>query len=876
MTTQAPQQWMEGLHGSMAAGLAAQRVLGQRLEAVSDLVSALEGRKDSGRAPVGELLSSIQQATTALRAFRDFSPTTSASGLRRRLKRLARAAEAIVRAEDQLTRLAELSPEDEPARQAANWADRALIRRRARAVASLAAVVERESAEGVRVAVEAHLGGVAALCGDARQGGRRTLLDMARRQLPGLVEALRQAAEGDLADGTCLKALRSAGGRLRLAMELFGPCFADTFRRDYHGLLEDLLAQLDDLEARDRFVARLGRLGRKSKCPDRNLRRGLRSVQEQVGAEAAARRVAFRDRWSRPGAFVFLDRLGELVRLGPGGLTANGATSAGPRPRLRNEIRQPSKVRVAAIDVGTNSIRLVVAESDPRIKFRIIEDVKETTRLGAGLYFTGQLRLESVRRSVRALGRLKAIAQNHHVSRIRAIATSAVREASNGAAFSELVKRRVGLTLETIPAEEEARLAHASVANSFDLEDQRIAVVDIGGGSTEVVFSTHGFVDTIAKLPLGAVHLTEAYSGPDAAGLYRYDAMVKAIDKTIKAGMPEWHNDPDAIIGTGGTFTTLAKISLRRGLFRNEEGRLPFNLRGYKLRHGEVRQLLDWLREMPVGARREVPGVSSRRAEIVVGGLAIVERLMTALHVDRVTVHDGGIRDGLLTQMIDELGYPTSDPRMRSAETVRQVRAFAHQCGYGREHAEHVARLSLQILDQLVAQAPERTGELRQRAHRDVLQAAAVLHEIGQRISFRRFHRHSYDLIVKSHLSIFARRELEIIANVARYHRGSAPSTRHDSYARLSASDQRLVAELAGILRIADGLDRNQMQSVQAVAVHVGPRRVRFAVQSADDPAINLRAAEKKSDVFAAAFGLRPEFTWRQTPQASEGAARPR
>ncbi|RMF75808.1 MAG: CHAD domain-containing protein, partial [Planctomycetota bacterium] len=408
--------------------------------------------------------------------------------------------------------------------------------------------------------------------------------DLARKILLRLIAEVREAGDADLSRLERLHDLRIAIKRLRYAVEIFAPCLPAEVKSSLYPQLSDLQSQLGDLndahELATRIEALLACRKRGGRVSGRRRREALRAVLEHFHTRRDELRRDFVARWNEGRANDVLRRIAECVEsLSRPAASAPWASASGGgfyathrMSELAAFQRASQGARVAAIDIGTNSIRLIVAEADERTRYRIIEDLKETTRLGSGLYFTGRLGFQAIRRSLRALERMKRIAQQHRVARIRTAATAAVREASNGAAFAELVRRRVNLSLETIDAEQEARLAHASVAHAFDIDDQRVAVVDIGGGSTEVALSAHGFVDALAKLPLGAVYLTEAYCGPDPLGMYRFDEMVAAIDDTLERNLTESFREPEAIIGTGGTFTTLAKVSLRRGLFGSRDG----------------------------------------------------------------------------------------------------------------------------------------------------------------------------------------------------------------------------------------------------------------------------------------------------------------
>jgi exopolyphosphatase/guanosine-5'-triphosphate,3'-diphosphate pyrophosphatase len=572
-----------------------------------------------------------------------------------------------------------------------------------------------------------------------------------------------------------------------------------------------------------------------------------------------------------------LDALGALLAPVPaqgavrgGGRVAITPPSAAPRA-TEGALRPSRNRRVAAIDVGTNSIRMAVAETDPAIGFRIIEDVKETTRLGAGVFASGKLKVGAVKRSLTALERMRTVAENHRVDSLRAVATSAVREASNGADFVKLIRRRVGIPIEVIQSQREARLAFSGVARDFELTDHRVAVVDTGGGSTELVFATSGVIDAIRPVPLGAVRLTEAFGDPAQPGQYRFREMRKRIRKTLKEAVRRVPYRPDFIVGAGGTFTSLARVALREG-DADKGGRFPFAVRGCELRHKTVARVLGELRRMTLDERSRVSGLSAKRAEIIVAGLCIVERLMDHLGVDRLFIHDGGIRDGLVAEMIDEMGFRCQPPRTHPEQVIGAVARYAERMKYPRDHSEHVARLSLRIFDALVELQPDAAGVWGKPAHRDLLRSAAMLHDVGHAVARKAHHKHAYDMILHADLSTLTRREIEIVANICRYHRRRGPRRKDPGFRKLGAEDQRIVAHLAGILRIADGLDYSQKQNVTDVVVRAGEDEAVFAISGSGDLETQGKRARQKADVFESAFHTRARFELRTPALAMQSA----
>lgn len=694
-----------------------------------------------------------------------------------------------------------------------------------------------------------------------------TLGSAAAETLPRLVTDLRTAAAGDLRNPEAMHELRLCGKRLRYALEIFSSCVTAGARETIYPALKQMQDHLGEINDTVEIVASVDAL--LARCRAGRTPRRLRALRQPGGEfESAAADILHRLRrqlvrktreflrWRRSQSaeplLVDLSRPGE---------------EQAPRPEAPPSPPEHHVPRVAAIDVGTNSIRLVVAEAAPGGGYRIIDDEKETTRLGRGLFTSGRLTMGAMKRSVRAIERMHQIARAYHVDLLRAVGTAAVREAQNGDEFIALVKHRADIDLEMISADTEARLAHASVSNAFDLSEADAAIVDIGGGSTEIVLAAHGVIDSVHTLPLGAVRLSDIIRGGAEDPLVFAD-LHNHIDAVIAAGLERPANPPRLLIGTGGTFTTLAKILVRRGGGDGTGGRFPFDLRGLRVRRDQVGALLHEMRRTPLRERQRIPGLSPARAEIIIEGFAIVDRLMDFLCVDELRVHDGGIRDGLLIQMIEEHGLAGAGPSMAS-DRLAQVRRFAEACRYDRQHAIQVARLALRIFDQLSASigaGEPWTGP----ENRDLLHMAALLHDVGCVIDIPRHHKHSYDMILDSRLKDFSRRELAIIANLSRYHRRALPSVSHRGYRRLGETDRRCVGVLSAILRVADGLDRLHRQEVRGVSVAFTDRRATFAVDAAVEPTENLRAAAKKSDLFAREFGVDVEIRWKPQPAASE------
>jgi exopolyphosphatase/guanosine-5'-triphosphate,3'-diphosphate pyrophosphatase len=506
-------------------------------------------------------------------------------------------------------------------------------------------------------------------------------------------------------------------------------------------------------------------------------------------------------------------------------------------------------MRLAAIDIGTNSIRCVVAEVTGEGSYRVLDEEREMTRLGHDLFRRGRLAAEPMERSHAALAKMKAIVDGYQVTELRTVATSAVREATNGRAFCREVRRRCGLHIEVISAEEEAQLALQSALQNSDLAGRSVAVVDIGGGSMEVVLAAGAVVDQMYTLPLGSVRLTEAYGSAEPMGRRKWKRLRRAIDRVLDEHIGEPPFSPEVIIGSGGTFTNLADM------VKAEREGSAGNLEGYALTRADVVHLVHRLRGTPIEMRRAVPGLNPLRADIIVAGAAAVARLARRLGTQQIVVNPGGLRRGLLLSMIAERSATTGDPA-RPKDRLESVRAFARKCQSGTRHCEHVARLAGQLFDGLRGPfelPPE---------GREMLIAAGLLHDVGYLINHAEHHKHAYHLIEHADLPGWTAREVELVANVARYHRKASPKKRHANFARLERPDRRLVRNLAAILRVADGLDRTHTQRISAVGVEVGRGRARLVLAAETDPQVERWDAERKAALFAKVFAVKPAFVW--------------
>ena len=496
--------------------------------------------------------------------------------------------------------------------------------------------------------------------------------------------------------------------------------------------------------------------------------------------------------------------------------------------------------RLAAIDIGTNSIRCIVVETDGVNPFKVLTDEKATVRLGERLVRDNGISPEAWRRAMTALTRMKKMVDGYGVKGVEAVATSAMRRASNGELFVRAVADNIGLDIAIISGEEEAELVTLSTLNNFDMAGARYAMADIGGGSVEIITALGRHIEDVHSLDLGAVLLTEMFSTSDLAAKNDYLGLRKHIRKTLKEAGVDKPSTPRVLIGSGGAMTSIAAMVMA---MRKEEYE---SVHGYEVLRFEVVHLLAMLLRKDLKGRKGVPGLNPERADIIIAGVAVADTLMEQLGANTLRINQHGLREGIILKALEKHNL---SPDVTVSRCWRESALdFARSCHFDEEHSSQVARLSLELFDSIAAFFGL-TGKDRQ-----MLEAAALLHDIGYLIAYSGHHKHSYHLIRHADLFGFTPREREIIANVARYHRKSLPDKKHESYARLSSRDKTLVSRLGGILRLADGLDRRRIKAVASLECALSSVAFRVCLKGEDDVSVELFGGKQKGDLFETAF----------------------
>ncbi len=503
--------------------------------------------------------------------------------------------------------------------------------------------------------------------------------------------------------------------------------------------------------------------------------------------------------------------------------------------------------RIAAIDIGSNSVRQIVADVTPDGGITVVDEMKAAPRLGADLDVTGVLGTAAMELAAQAVGRMATLARQLGASRIEAVATSAVRDAENGAQFVARVRQESGLDLRIIDGAGEARLSWLSALAHFDVGVGRTVVMDIGGGSLELALAADGVLDDLLSLPFGALRLTERFLGNGSGGK-ALAKLRKDVRRALRHVLPRRDWRGAQLIGSGGTFTNLASIHLaRRGML------VARNVHATAVPRVDVEHILDTLSAMPTDERRSVVGLNPERADIIVAGIAVAAEVMARIEAREVHVSRYGIREGLLLE-IAKVTPSVADP---GEARERSVREFAERCHYEEGHSTQVRRLALRLFDAFGA----RLGC--SQAERQTLADAALLHDVGYHINYDRHHKHSYHLILHAELLGIAPAEQVVIANVARYHRGAPPKRKHRNFSGLDEELRDRIVRLSAILRVADGFDRGHVSAVGELGVRFLQRAIRITPRPATGAAqlrLELWGAHRKSQLLAELAGVPVEI----------------
>ncbi len=515
---------------------------------------------------------------------------------------------------------------------------------------------------------------------------------------------------------------------------------------------------------------------------------------------------------------------------------------------------------IAAIDVGTNSIHMVVARIQPDLpSFTIIAKEKATVRLGDRDPKTGDLTPAAMERATQALQRCQSLANSLNAQQVIAVATSAMREAPNGADFLQQIKANLGLTINLIAGTEEARRIYLGVLSGVEFHNDPHVIIDIGGGSTELILGSGHEPRSLSSTKVGAVRLSALFVKSDPISDREYRALKNYVRGMLERPVEELvsYLKPGEIprmIGTSGTIEAVAMIQA----CSSGQTTPPDSLNGHRITRNDVQQAIHRLRKMSYDQRMALPGLNERRAEIIVAGAIILNEAMELLKLDAITICERALREGVIVDWM--LGQGLIEDRLRYQSSVRErsVLNAMRKFEVDRSYSEHVTQFALTLFDATQDHLHHLNSD-----GREILWASAMLHNCGQYISNSSYHKHTYYLIRNGELLGYTEADVAAIANLARYHRKSLPKKKHDNYRQLSTKwHRKVVDQLHPIMRLAVALNRRQIGAVESLSCELDPAHKSIYLNlkprdPKDDCALELWSIEQNKEAFEKTYGLR-------------------
>jgi exopolyphosphatase/guanosine-5'-triphosphate,3'-diphosphate pyrophosphatase len=548
-------------------------------------------------------------------------------------------------------------------------------------------------------------------------------------------------------------------------------------------------------------------------------------------------------------------------------------------------------MKLAAIDIGSNSIHLVIVRAVQGQHLEIIDREKEMVRLGSGTLRQHMLSRETIDRATTTLQRFKKMAEANRAELIIATATSAVRESHNAEEFIEQVRKEVGLDVHLLPGVEEARLIALAVSEVTDFNNRRALIIDIGGGSTEFIITGGAEPDLLLSLRVGAVRLTEKFISTDPISNEERERLIATIRADLTRVVWEVKKVGfDFAIGTSGTVLNMINAIVQAETSNGVIGETDFEPFSETVTLDQIKRMNRRLARMSLRDRSRVPGLEKGRADIIIGGGLLLETILSELNVAEIISCDWSLREGVI---LDYLGNRMREAHLRSGTheealpqsaggekfsfwtaddstldvRSRSVLSVARRYDYDVLHSHHVAKLATRIFDDTHDLHGLGEGE------RKLLQYAALLHDIGYHIAHNNHHRHALYLIKNSEMPGFTGGEIATLSTLVRYHRGSMPKKSRDNRSRkehedfysLERAQQSTLLRLAAILQIADGLDRSHRQSVSDVSCLLEGTGITFAVECEGECDLEMWSAERKASWFQELFHVSAKFE-RVTP----------
>ena len=506
------------------------------------------------------------------------------------------------------------------------------------------------------------------------------------------------------------------------------------------------------------------------------------------------------------------------------------------------------------LDVGTNAIKFQIAVVDQPKRYHVIEQDRRPVRLGHNVFHAGRLDGPTAAAALKVFSEFRSLADRYRVKAVRAVGTSALRAASDGKSFL-CQAHKLGVPVEVLSEEDEARLISVGIMSGLQFHLPLGLFVDIGGGSIELAVANTTNVFCLFSLPLGAVRLTEELLSADPPRRKEIQHLRNFIKSKLKVAARRIEREKFTMaFGSGGTITALAETATRIA-GNGKPGSLTI------LRRSSLETLLDLLITLPTKQRASLISGDPKRADIIIAGAIALLEVMFEIGLDYLFVSRRGLRDGLMVDLLQRY-YQESGAWLSDAERTESLEQVCQKYLFDAPHAHHVSQLALNMFYQLneLHRLPEK--------YAGILSAAATLHDIGAFIAQPKHHKHSYYLIKSSGMSSFSKVDLDVVANVARYHRKAHPSPKHLGFSQLSPSDQDVVRKLSAILRIADAFDCRHEQKIKSVTCSLKKSKTLTVIGSAganskDETEWILKKGELLKEVFNVDLNVQTSVTNR-------------
>ena len=501
-------------------------------------------------------------------------------------------------------------------------------------------------------------------------------------------------------------------------------------------------------------------------------------------------------------------------------------------------------MKLAAIDIGTNSIHMIVVKVLQRRNFEVIDREKEMAKLGVGVFATNRLSDRAFKVGLETIDRCVQLADQLGVDEIITAATSAIREAKNGEEFLKEVVKRTKIRPRIISGKDEARMIFLAVKNAIDLEGENALVLDIGGGSTEVVVGNEEEVLFGTSMKLGVLRLldmfeTEGPMGDEARGVLEAHMRFlsrSVMEKAKEAGFTR-------VIGTSGTNRAMGEAAYVR---RHDQSLNSVNAEVVRLK--DLRKVTDKLMEMDPDDRSDVEGISKKRSDAIHLGGILLCQLLEMAQVKEMTLCDASLREGLILDYLEKHSEEVNKFEIDTDLRHRKAAQLVHKYESDWDRNTYIAHLAGEIFDQ--TQELHEFGEM----EKEVLEYGALLHDIGLYVSHSSYHKISRYILKKTDPRGFTDEEILLIRHVARYHRRANPSTSQGKFKKLSDRHRQIVRVLSGILRIAIGLDRSKSQLVKEISCKIDDETLAITVSGEGDLAVELWSAEEQCEVLSDAI----------------------